>query len=231
MTRDRIRELPFELPKTTFGVLANALYLELAWASPFNPKGTEPGPFKVRFGEPEERTFMHGSTRAAYAKRAGVTYALLPYQLPGRSRWALLLAVPDGPKQLAAAEESVLAHTGRTLEALKPVELSLALPRVQLAFAQDIVSALKNLGIRDAFDGRADLVRWSPNIAVDQVVHGATIEIDEKGTVATAVTIIVVRRITDSGLPIVTLTVDRPFAFSLIDTATGVIVVAGRYVG
>ena len=63
------------------------------------------------------------------------------------------------------------------------------------------------------------------------MVHGASIEVKESGTIAAAATVITIKAISDDGVPTVELVVDRPFFYALVDEATGVVVVAGRYTG
>ncbi|MCC6215699.1 MAG: hypothetical protein IT376_12615 [Polyangiaceae bacterium] len=232
VTRGRIKRLPFALTPGTGTVLVNALLLDLAWASPFSEKRTKPGPFRVDFAREEPRELMHGGMAGRYASEGGVEYASLPYKAVGRASWRLLVAVPEGPGQLGEAERRAIGETSATLAALRPAKLRLVMPKFRIDFASRVRWVLYRQGIEQAMDPqRARLPGISGEMYVEDVVHGASIEVKESGTIAAAATVITVGGISDDGVPTVELVVDRPFFYALVDEATGVVVVAGRYAG
>jgi serpin B len=90
------------------------------------------------------------------------------------------------------------------------------LPRIRLVQTHSLLEKLAALGLPVQGDyrglGRADL-------AIDEVVQKAFLEVDERGTVAAAATGLSVVLTSFGGAgPVVT--VDRPFLFLLTDTAT-----------
>ncbi|MBI3751652.1 MAG: hypothetical protein HY263_08375 [Chloroflexi bacterium] len=62
---------------------------------------------------------------------------------------------------------------------------------------------------------------------VSRVIHQANIDVDEKGTTASAATAVVMDATAAPGDQ-VTLQVDRPFVFALRDVTTGAIVFLGE---
>ena len=84
------------------------------------------------------------------------------------------------------------------------------------------------LGMNQAFlPGAADLsgIDGGTSLFVTDVVHKATIAVDEKGTEAAAATAVVIGR---QAAVLSSLTVDRPFLFFIRDDATGAILFQGR---
>ncbi len=82
--------------------------------------------------------------------------------------------------------------------------------------------------MKQAFEsGQADLsgIDGTRDLYVSDVIHQATIAVDEQGTVASAATAIVVGR---NSISLNTLAVDRPFLFVIQDDATGAILFQGR---
>ena len=109
---------------------------------------------------------------------------------------------------------------------LKPSDVTLALPKMQLKDTIDFVPALRALGMTDAF-GNADFsgITGNLDLSISQVVHQATVTVDEKGTEAAAATGIA---FTQSAFPAANLTVDRPYLFLIRDTRTGAVLFLGR---
>jgi serpin B len=87
---------------------------------------------------------------------------------------------------------------------------------------------LSALGMPEAFDDRADFsgINGARNLLVQAVVHKAIIQVDEKGTTASAAT--GVSTGVTSAPP--TLVVDRPFLFFVRHKSTGAILFQGRVV-
>jgi serpin B len=104
--------------------------------------------------------------------------------------------------------------------------VTLALPKLQLKDKIDLVPTLQKLGMKDAF-GAADFsgITGHPDLAISQVVHQATVTIDETGTEAAAATGIAFEQ---SAARPVNLSVDRPYLFLIRDHLTGSILFVGR---
>jgi serpin B len=78
--------------------------------------------------------------------------------------------------------------------------------------------------VREAFGDGADFsgITEAEPLKLGAVAHKAYIDVDEHGTEAAAATGLIVRAAAALRLsPPVTMVVDRPFLFAIIDTATG----------
>jgi serpin B len=132
---------------------------------------------------------------------------------------------------LAAYEDGGL--TGPKLTALlgsiAPEKFELQLPRFKLTGASiSLKPVLEAMGMNAAF-GAADFSGISSSeLKITDVVHQASLEIDEGGLEAAAATAVFVGETSAPGLPVKKVIVDKPFIAVLRDTATGQILFIAR---
>lgn len=106
----------------------------------------------------------------------------------------------------------------------------LVLPKFKIETTLNVIPTLKSMGVKDLLSKSADLSGMTgTNIGlhVSKMDHKTKIEVDEKGTVAAAVTICFFRS-TSLFVPTVDFIVDRPFAFVIRDTASKMILFVGK---
>ena len=210
-------------------VLASAVYLKAAWTDPFPERATAGAPFYPDGRDQPALTvpMMHGTASRAYLRGDGYQAVLLPYRDIGL---AMAVLLPDGPltalrpKLAAAGLSGLLAGTGRH-------QVTLSLPRFRLEAAFDLIPALRQLGVTAAFGGDADFgeITEAAPLRIGAVAHKAFIDVDEQGTEAAAATAVVMRTMAAMRPPPpVTMVVDRPFLFAIIDTATSLPVFLGQ---
>ena len=210
-------------------VLASAVYLKAAWAEPFPELATADAPFHP--DGPDGRALavpmMRGTAARSYLRGDGYQAVLLPYRDIGL---AMAVLLPDGP--LAALRPKVAAAgLGGLLAGTATYRVTLWLPRFRLEAAFDLIPALKRLGVTEAFGGDADFggITGAEPLQIGAVAHKAYIDVDERGTEAAAATAVVIRMAAAMRPPPpVTMVVDRPFLFAIIDTATSLPVFLGQ---
>ena len=119
------------------------------------------------------------------------------------------------------------------------MEGDIALPRFRLEFETSLNDALRALGMGIAFaPGGADFSAMFPvsagaNVYISKVKHKTFLEVNEKGTVAAAVTSVEARITSmEPGVPPqrFSMIVDRPFFFAIRDDLTGVVLFMGSIV-
>ena len=212
-------------------VLASAVYLKAAWADPFPDRATEDAPF---YPDGPQRPglsvpMMRGTAPRAYLRGNGYQAVLLPYQDIGL---AMAVLLPDGP--LTALRPKVAAAgLGGLLAGTATHQVTLSLPRFRLEAAFDLIPALERLGITEAFGGDADFggITSAGPLQIGAVAHKAYIDVDEQGTEAAAATGVVIRtRAAVRPLQPVTMVVDRPFLFAIVDTSTSLPVFLGQVI-
>ena len=210
-------------------VLASAVYLKAAWANPFGEDATDDAPFYPDGPDRPGVTVpvMRGTAARDYLRGDGYQAVLLPYRDIGL---AMAVLLPDGPlaalrpKLAAAGFAGLLAGAARH-------QVTLALPRFRLEAAFDLVPALQRLGVVQAFGDEADFsgITGAGRLHIAAVAHKAYIDVDEHGTEAAAATAAAIAALAmTQALPPVTVIVDRPFVFAILDSTTGQPVFAGQ---
>jgi serpin B len=220
---------PGAVSRLTRLVLASAVYLKAAWTQPFPESSTADAPFYPDGQDHPSLTvpMMHLTAPQAYLRGDGYQAALLPYRDIGL---AMAVVLPDGPlsalrpKVAAAGLSGLLAGTARH-------QVTLSLPRFRLEAAFNLIPALRRLGVTEAFGGDADFsgITDAEPLRIGAVVHKAYIDVDEHGTEAAAATaLVMVGMAAFRAPPPVTMVVDRPFLFAIIDTATSLPLFLGQ---
>lgn len=228
-TRDKIKDLipSGALNPLTRLVLANAIYFKAAWQYPFEEQATSKDDFTLLEGEVIQADTMRQSKMFGYAKGDGYQSVELPYS--GRST-SMLIFLPDEDRfeEFEAALDSELITD--TLDNLTPAQVELSLPKFKVESTFSLNEALAALGMPDAFDAdKADFsgMTGQPDLFISSVVHKAFVDVNEAGTEAAAATAVIMEL---KAMPSesVTLKINRPFIFAIIDRETGTILFMGR---
>ncbi len=223
-------------PEETACLLVNALYLKNSWLSEFSPNATHSRDFHHAGGSDSRTDFLskHDAT-LSYLQGEGAQGVVLPYD-DGRLAFFALLPdlYPDSPylgEWLNNLEGNDLAELINSRE--DALFLSFAMPKFQAEWNGDLTDILPELGLEDAFDAaRADFSSLgdSPEgYYIAQVIHAARLEVNEKGTEAAAATVVAAN---GGGMPPqegITLILDRPFLYGIVDLDTGVPLFLGTY--
>jgi serpin B len=225
-TEQRVPELlpAGSIDSLTRLVLTNAVYFNAAWASPFSRQATAAQDFTLLDGSVAQVPTMRQESVFRHAYFDGITALEMPYD---GNEVAILLLKADGDFRglEAALSPELLA---RTLEALSPTHLVLRLPRFQSRSSVGLTPALRNLGMRAAFQpGPADLsgIDGTRELYVTDVLHEAFVLLDEDGTEAAAATAAI---IAPASMPQLMVRFDRPFVFAIRDVETGAVLFMGR---
>jgi serine protease inhibitor len=212
-------------------VLASAVYLKARWARPFPEDATGDEPFYPdgRDGPGTAVPTMRGTAPRDYVRGQGYQAVLLPY---ADARLAMAVVLPDGP---LAGLRRTLADGGGGLHGLLAGaarhQVTLAMPRFRLEASVNLVPVLQRLGVREAFGDEADFsgITQAGRLKIGAVAHKAYIDVDEHGTEAAAATAAVMTMLAATRPPPpVTMVVDRPFLFAIIETATGLPLFLGQ---
>lgn len=224
-TNDRVPQLlrPGVLSRDASLVLTSAVGFKAPWATPFDKDRTAPADFHLAAGNLVRVPLMHLHGRLAFAETPTHQAVEIPYA--GGDLSMVVLLPTDG---LPAFEKALtLDKLTRTLAALKPTKVGLALPRFSLGVESQLRKPLTKLGFDRAFTS-ADFTGFCPDadLALSAVVHKATVEVTEQGTTAAAATGVLV--VAKSGEADPVLRADRPFVFLIRERRTGGILFLGR---
>lgn len=227
---------PFD--EDTALLLVNALYLKNRWVKEFDPLCTRQMDFHHAGGSDSRADYLqHFDTELSYLKGEGAQGAVLPYD---DGRLAFFALLPDVytdcdynfGEWLNTLEGEALTQLINSRE--DAMFLRFAMPKFTAKWRGDLSEALSGMGLEDAFvPETADFSKMGSNpdgYYIDQVVHAAKIEVNEKGTEAAAATVVAAPAGTAAPDPEgITLVLDRPFLYGIIDLQTSIPLFLGTY--
>lgn len=227
---------PFD--EDTALLLVNALYLKNKWAKEFDPDATHEMDFHHAGGSDSRADYLqHFDTELSYLKGEGAQGAVLPYDDGRLAFFALLPNVYTDcdynfGEWLNTLEGEALTQLINSRE--DAMFLRFAMPKFTAEWRGDLSEALSGMGLEDAFiPGAADFSKMGDDpegYYIDQVIHAAKIEVNEKGTEAAAATVVAAPAGAAPPPPEgITLVLDRPFLYGIIDLQTSIPLFLGTY--
>ena len=234
-THDLIPELIPDMAITidTVSVLTNALYFKAPWASPFAVP--TPGDFHLLDGSTHSADMLKTRTGLRYAEGEGFVSVAVPYY--GRDL-EMLLIVPDSGAYATVRAKLSSEMLSQLVADGSSQDVALTLPKFNVKSSVPAAQTLKDLGMKTPFDDlNAEFPKLVsdvyPVVYISDVLHQATVAIDEKGTEASAATAIIVAGTTSAQVdppePKI-VNVDRPFLFTIRDNPTGSVLFVGQIV-
>ncbi|MCK6209054.1 serpin family protein [Georgenia sp. EYE_87] len=205
-------------------VLLNTVYFLGTWTTTFDEDDTREAPFTLVGGDEVDVPTMH-RTAAAVETSFGDGFQMLRLPYGEEERFGMEVLLPDEDVALDELLDDLDADAWRdAVDRLETVTLSeIALPRFELEWDANLNKVLQSLGMVSAFDGGDFTPMSASNPFLDTVVQKTYIRVDEQGTEAAAVTGGVMAE--SAGPP--PFRVDRPFAFTVSDRETGVVLFLG----
>ena len=170
----------------------------------------------------------------AYVEYEGIKGVSLPYKGEEVAMKIFIPVEDDGDitELFGALSDTEKQHLLDKLDTCGKEELTrLTIPKFTMEKAiEDLPGILRDMGMESAFDpNNANFDVIAADLYVSQVLHKAKIEVDEEGTKAAAVTVIVGNGATAIMEPeYYEFIADRPFIYVLQDTKTGMILFMGR---
>jgi serpin B len=170
---------------------------------------------------------MRGTAPRDYLRGEGYQAVLLPYANAGLAMAVVLPdgALPDLHGRLAdGGLHGLLAGAARH-------QVTLSMPKFRLQAGFNLIPVLRQLGLREAFGDGADFtgITAAEGLKIGAIAHKAYVDVDEHGTEAAAATAAVIVPLAAIRTPPpVTMVVDRPFLFAIIETSTGLPLFLGQ---
>lgn len=232
-TERKIRTLIPEdgLSKDAAMVLANAVYMRGDWVVPFDPAKTRKDIFLGTSGR-SEVPFMQKSERISYCEKDGTAVAALDFSGGDLS---LMIVMPSDSRAFGELEKNLSPATFQAWQRqLRNRTVDLRMPRLTVKHDERLRGSLESLGMRTAFSSHADFRGMNEGegkgLLLSDVLHSASLEITERGAEGAAATAVVASIPVSIGLPDspVTLTVDRPFVFTVYHAKTRLVLFMGR---
>jgi serpin B len=229
-THGKIDRILDELPDDAVMCLLNALYFKGIWRETFDKELTiDDTPFYNEDGTTTPVSMMHSDRVARYAAGEGFKMLELPY---GNGAFSMALLLPSEGSTVTSVAESLDATVWNDcLARLNECNVMLSFPRMSIEYKIELNDVLKAMGMPTAFDSyRADFSLINPDIKtyISKVIQKTTLDINEEGAEAAAVTLIVLSYLSGSGSSAsISMTFNRPFLFFIRESSTGVILFAG----
>jgi serpin B len=148
----------------------------------------------------------------------------------GRTSLVFDVLLPKKVDGLAELERSMTpAQLEEWLRGVHTRDVKVSLPRFRVEAEFSLKQSLSRLGMPSAFGDGADFsgIDGRRDMVLADVKHKAFVDVNEEGTEAAAATGVAARLVSFAGEPPV-FRADHPFLFLVRDTASGVILFAGR---
>ena len=230
MTRGRIAHVLSHIDPTARMLLLTVVDLHAKWQVAFDPQATREAPFRLEPGRLISHPLMMRSGEFPHFRTGEVEGIALPYS-GGRRR--LIVLLPSGDGALEEVLAGLNAATWRSLVGrLHREPGTIALPRFVLEEMTDLVGPLADLGLTRLFDpGLADFRNLGSSRGTSAIGHISQVvrlEVDEQGTEASAVTLMVqvVAWPPPRRQPF-EMRIDRPFVFAIEDEPSGTLLFLG----
>lgn len=235
--------ISFMVGPTTFtnapgtALIVNAVYMKAAWEQPFEVAQTRPAQFFLGSGSRIMLPTMRQVAPFQY-NESSTWQSLEMFFGSGEVSMTLLLPRDETAREQIEAKlhvptwDSVTGHSAQ-------IDVITAIPRFGFSTQLDMKGLWQTLGTRSAFEvPKADLAGISSRpLRIGQILHEATVEVNETGAVAAAVTLapadpfgakdeapVEKRRL-------VSFIANHPFLWVIQHRRTGLILFMGRFAG
>ncbi len=225
-TNERIKDLfpPNSIDCLVRLVLTNAIYFKGDWLYEFDPDETGVEDFYVTPSTVVEVNMMNNHRTFNYAE----TDALQILELSYSGEVSMLVLLPKEGHMGEVEDQLSMQRIKELMGTMEENDVNVYLPRFTFDTKYFMMEDLAEMGIPTAFTGDADFsgITGTRELYIDKVIHQAFIEVNEKGTEATAATGVSVRL--TAALPGELFRANHPFIFLIRDLDTGLIIFMGR---
>ncbi|MEA5472027.1 serpin family protein [Spirulina sp. 06S082] len=231
-TNEKIQEAISEgiINSLTRLVLTNVIHFKGLWASSFATENTQERPFQIDRDRWIDIPMMyHERVFANYKEYPDLQVIELFYR---NSPITMIILLPREFGGLIQLEEQVTVDNLRQwfldLEDSESASIEVFLPRFKMESDLLLKETLIEMGMPQAFGSQSDFsgINGDKSLYIQEVVHKAFIDVNERGTEAGASTSVIVgtRGITERHQ----FKADRPFLFLLVDKFSNSILFMGR---
>ncbi|MBP5463046.1 MAG: hypothetical protein J6Y20_13130, partial [Lachnospiraceae bacterium] len=234
-TDDMIPEILKEMTPGLRMLLVNTVLFDCNWAKPFDKEKTEKN--ADFYGENGGKTgtvdLMRETSTGSYYRDDLCTSVHKYYEEYNNS------FVIFQPGEGVSLETLIEALTPEYLDKVynydnrKSAQVTLEMPRFTTDYRNDAMETiLRKMGMTAAFSGGLTEILDNRELAIDFVIHQVRVEVDEEGTRAAAATAVGLKEAAAAPIPEeITVRLDRPFVYMIMDDEIGVPLFIGTYEG
>lgn len=227
---------PQSINRDAAAYLANATFFDGEWTFPF--QGGKTAPFLFGDGTERDWPLMEGRLHVPFARSGDWQAVRIAYgqqKAEADSRFVMDIMMPtERIADIPALTGAGIGELATALDTASARNVHVWMPRFQADMRRDLIGPLRSLGLELPFDrARADLSGMSapgyPRLYIDEAFQVATLRVNERGTRAAAVTLVVPAPVSmPPPFKGIDFTIDRPFIFAIRDLATGSVLFVGR---
>ena len=212
LLKDQIDDI--EMDPSTVLALVSTVWFEAAWDEKFYNAGDRV--FHSSTQDVEVPFIEQGIMGATYSEGERFSALEIPFKT-NQASIAFILPEEGTTAESLLSDPQLLSFVINRNEwdNKESVYADLSLPKFDVSSQIDLKEGLKELGITDVFDpvvsDFSPITTESNEIYVDKATHGARVQLDENGCIATAYTIII--DVNGSAPKHIEFVVDRPFLF------------------
>ncbi len=225
-TNNLITEALNELPPNVVMLLINAIYFQGSWQTEFEPDNTFAADFNGANGAVASELMHLPEASLRYFENELMQAVDLPY---GDSIYSMSVFLPkEGHDVQDIVNELSPSNWEAWLDQFQDTNIELMLPKFSMEYETKLKGTLPTMGMPTAFTDFADFSQMveGGGVKIDDVIHKAFIKVDEEGTEAAAVTVVIVVENSAPLLP--QFKADHPFFFVIHDNKTNSILFMGR---
>ena len=193
-THGAIDKIIDQITPDTLMILINAIYFKGKWEIKFNERFTEKRIFYNYQKEKKSINFMYSKDDYSYFENNEIQAISLNYQ---EDNLEALIILPKNEYDINKYVENFNQEKyNNIINGFFSQKVELFLPKFEIEFNTDLIEVFQEMGMKLAFDPiYADFSSMvkpekEQNLYISQILHKTYIKIDEKGTKASAVTLV-----------------------------------------
>ncbi len=225
-TDGKVKELVKNVASDEVVYLVSTIHFKGDWTFPFNKEMTKLGTFYFEDGKSVTAEMMFTDKVVyRYYNDQRKTLIDIPY---GNLQYSMTVLLPHQGDSIAGIIQSLSAsELQENLAHSDTVSYHLQMPKFTIRYSTELKDPLSGLGMKEAFHEKASFPGFSPSQPawITNVLHNASIEVDEKGTEASAAAGAIIQSKSGGNAPSVSL--NRPFVFFIRENHSGAILFAG----
>ncbi|XP_032398747.1 alpha-1-antitrypsin homolog isoform X1 [Etheostoma spectabile] len=222
-TKDKIKDMVNDLDPDMAIVLTNYVYFKGLWKTPFSRDATHKTDFNVDKTTKVQVDMMirKGDYDTYWDVDNHTTVVMLPY----KGNTSMMIVLPDEGKMKEVEGYINKDYIKHWRDSVSMKYVDLYLPKFSISADAPLENTLKEMGITDAFENKADFSGMSEvPLKVSKASHKALLSVAEMGTEAASSTIFEAVFLSKPR----SVKINRPFLVFILENVTGSILFMGK---
>jgi serpin B len=234
-THQKIKEIikPGMINSGTQLVLCNAIYFLGDWLYQFDKRRTRDADFHVSRDTTIKVPMMQQLSKFKFKDFGSFSAIEFPYE---GNDLSMVIFLPQNIDGLAGLERELTYDNVKNwinkLSTSDDNEVLVKLPKFTTTQELELKDYLVTMGMTHVFSRLADFsgMTGKRDLFIDEVIHKAFVDVNEKGTEAAAATVVGVKTVSIKSKGPLLFQADHPFVFLIRDNITGSILFIGRII-